>query len=199
MPRYLPSRALLILPCGWLLVLACGSRTGLPPGQVVPAEAGAPSFAGAPPQPMCLTAMDCPQPPPGQCGLATCDSGVCSLSMGQVCDDKDPCTVDSCVMGGCVFTDGRVDADADGVFATGTSADPKAPLGCGKETATTRSRASFQARPSCVTASNELQRIVDDGTLLQPSALGPDTRVPSTRSTRRPPAWLSTASLSAPP
>ena len=82
------SRAL-VTSSGWVLALACGSRTGLPPGRVL-AEAGAANVAGAPAEPMCMTAAECPQPPPGQCGSAACISGSCSLDMGQLCDDGDP-------------------------------------------------------------------------------------------------------------
>ena len=96
--------------------------------------------------------------------------------MGQVCDDQDPCTVDSCVMGGCVFTSGRVDADGDGVFATGTSADPKAPLGCGKDCDDSEPGIFPGAAELCDGIDNDCNGIIDDGTLLQPSTLEP-TRV----------------------
>ena len=121
-------RALLVTSSGWLLVLACGSRTGLPLGAVA-----TDGVAGAPFEPACSVDADCPQPPPGRCGLAACTDGICLLDLGQLCDDSDPCTVDSCTATGCVFMNGRVDADGDGAFATGTSADPKAALGCGKD------------------------------------------------------------------
>src|SRR5205085_9927337 len=124
------SRALLVAASSWVLAVACGSRTGLPPGRVL-AAAGSEGVAGAPPEPACVTASDCPQPPPERCGSAACTDGVCSLDMGQICDDGDPCTVDACSPAGCTFTSGRVDADGDGAFATGTTADPKAALGCG--------------------------------------------------------------------
>src|SRR4051812_43173722 len=111
-------RALLLVSSGWLFLLACGSRSGLPPGRAR-GGGGPAGLGGAPAEPMCVSAADCPQPPPGQCGSAACTNGVCSLDMGQVCDDGDPCTVDSCVTGSCLFVNGRVDADGDGVFATG--------------------------------------------------------------------------------
>jgi hypothetical protein len=175
MRRLSSPRALLLVSSGWLFPLACGSRTGLPPGRLI-GEAGAEGFAGAPVEPMCVTAADCPQPPPDRCGSAACTDGVCSLDMGQVCDDKDPCTVDSCVTGGCVFTDGRVDADGDGAFATGTSADPKAALGCGKDCDDTSPDIFPGAIELCDGLDNDCNGVIDDGTQLQPSKTAP-TRV----------------------
>ena len=179
MRKSLPSRAplvaLIVLSSGWLLVLACGSRTGLPPGRVLGA-AGADGVAGAPAEPECVTAADCPQPPPGQCGAATCTSGACSLDVGVVCDDGDPCTADSCTSDGCVFVDGRVDADGDGAFATGTVVDPKAALGCGKDCDDASAEIFPGAIELCDGLDNDCNGIIDDGTLLQPSGVAP-TRV----------------------
>src|SRR5688572_14913911 len=106
----------LVLSGGWLLALSCGSRTGLPPGRVL-----AEGDAGAPPVMTveCTVAAECPQPPPGHCGEARCSENRCELTLAQVCDDGDPCTVDVCEARQCVHTDGHVDADGDGVFARG--------------------------------------------------------------------------------
>ena len=160
------SRVVLVTSSGWLLLLACGSRTGLPPGHVL-AAAGSEGVAGAPPEPGCTVAADCPQPPPERCGAAACTNGVCSLALGPVCDDGDPCTVDSCTLAGCSFVDGRVDADGDGAFATGTSADPKAALGCGKDCDDANADIFPSAIELCDGLDNDCNGVVDEGTQLQ--------------------------------
>lgn len=165
------SRALLVASSGWLLVLACGSRTGLPPGSL--ATAGTESVAGAPFEPACSIDADCPQPPPGRCGLAACTDGVCLLDLGPQCDDGDPCTVDSCSPKGCVFVNGRVDADGDGAFATGTTADPKAALGCGKDCDDASAEIFPGAIELCDGLDNDCNGVVDDGTQLQVSSTQP--------------------------
>ena len=165
------SRAVLVTSSGWLLVLACGSRTGLPPGAL--ATAGTEGVAGAPFEPACTIDADCPQPPPGRCGVAACTDGVCLLQLGPTCDDGDPCTVDSCTLAGCVFTNGRVDADGDGAFATGTSADPKAALGCGKDCDDSSAEIFPGAIELCDGLDNDCNRIVDEGAQLQVSSTQP--------------------------
>jgi hypothetical protein len=165
------SRALLVTSSGWLLVLACGSRTGLPPGGL--STGGSEGVAGAAFVPECTVAADCPQPPPGRCGAAACTDGICLLDLGQQCDDGDPCTVDSCAASGCMFVDGRVDADGDGAFATGTSADPKAALGCGKDCDDSTDEIFPGAIELCDGLDNDCNRIVDDGTQLQVSGTQP--------------------------
>lgn len=127
-------------------------------------------------EPACVTAADCPQPPPDQCGTASCTEGVCALVAGPACDDGDPCTVDMCVSGGCMFTDGRIDADGDGVFASGTSADPKAALGCGKDCDDSAANVYPGAPELCDSLDNDCNGIVDDGTSLLAPKL-PPTRV----------------------
>jgi len=166
------SRAVLVTSTGWFLVLACGSRTGLPPGRVL-GTAGTEGVAGGPPEPACVLASDCPQPPPDRCGSAACNEGVCSLDVGQSCDDGDPCTVDACSPKGCTFTDGRVDADGDGAFATGTSADPKAALGCGKDCDDASSEIFPGAIELCDGLDNDCNGVVDDGTQLQVTGTAP--------------------------
>jgi hypothetical protein len=170
-----PLVAMLVVSSGWSLVLACGARTGLPPGRVLGA-AGTDGAAGAAPAPECATDADCPQPPPGQCGTATCSSGACSLDLGVVCNDGDSCTVDSCTPAGCVYMPGRLDADGDGAFATGTLLDPKAALGCGKDCDDTSAEIFPDAIELCDGLDNDCNGIIDDGTLLQPSSVAP-TRV----------------------
>ncbi len=172
MRPWLLSRAVLVGSSGWLLALACGSRTGLPPGRLL-GVAGSENVAGAPAQPDCSSAADCPQPPPGQCGSAACKDGSCSLDVGQVCDDRDPCTVDACMPGRCVFTDGRVDGDGDGAFASGTVADPKAALGCGKDCDDASAEIFPNAIELCDGLDNDCNGIVDDGTQLQTRSLAP--------------------------
>jgi hypothetical protein len=166
------TRALLVGASGWFLALACGSRTGLPPGRVI-SSAGSDGLAGAPPDPGCTTAADCPQPPPERCGSAACTDGVCSLDVGEVCDDGDPCTVDACTPMGCTFTSGRVDADGDGAFATGTTADPKAALGCGKDCDDATSEIFPGAIELCDGLDNDCNGVVDDGTQLQVTGMAP--------------------------
>jgi len=91
----------------------------------------------------------------------------------MVCDDADPCTVDSCAAGSCVFTDGRVDADGDGAFAQGTSADPKAALGCGKDCDDTNPKVFPGAPELCDSFDNDCNGVVDDNTGLTPTRLPP--------------------------
>jgi len=166
------TRGLLLSSGGWFLVLACGARTGLPPGREL-ATAGSEGVAGSLIEPACLTDLDCPQPPPGQCGVAACTAGVCSLELGQVCDDGDPCTDDACSSMGCTFVSGLVDADGDGAFATGTLADPKAALGCGKDCDDTSAEIFPMAIELCDGLDNDCNGVVDDGAQLQPRAMAP--------------------------
>jgi hypothetical protein len=146
----------------------------LPPGALE--TGGSAGTAGTINEPACVTAADCPQPPPDQCGTASCTAGVCALVTGPACDDGDPCTVDMCVSGGCMFTDGRIDADGDGVFASGTSADPKAALGCGKDCDDSAANVYPGAPELCDSLDNDCNGIVDDGTSLLAPQL-PPTRV----------------------
>lgn len=131
---------------------------------------------GIGPAPECVTAEDCPQPPPGQCGVASCDAGVCALAVEPPCDDGDPCTVDSCGATGCTFESGRVDADGDGAFASGTAADPKAMLGCGSDCDDSSAQVFPGAPEQCDSRDNDCNGIVDDGARLDLSP-EPPTRV----------------------
>jgi len=180
-------RTLLVTSSGWLLTLACGSRTGLPPGRLL-AGAGSDGVAGAP-EPACMTEVDCPQPPPGQCGTATCVDGNCALDLGPICDDGDPCTVDSCSPMGCTFMDGRVDADGDGAFASGTLADPKAALGCGKDCDDSSPTVFPGAVERCDGIDNDCNGVVDDGAKLKLSG-APPTRVSALDADHSGPAGL---------
>ena len=161
------GRSVLALSSGWLLALACGSRTGLPPGRVL-GEAGADAGPDVMQPPQCTTIAECPQPPPGQCGAARCsEEGKCELDLGEVCDDGDPCTDDACVDKACVYTDGHVDADGDGVPARGTTADPSAPLGCGKDCDDFNENIYPGAVELCDSLDNDCNGIIDDGTGLE--------------------------------
>jgi hypothetical protein len=158
---------------GLLLVsAACGSRTELIPGRVVAAAAGA---AGATtlPSPECVTVADCPVPPPDRCGSASCNDGVCALDLAPRCDDGDPCTLDACTNGACGSTDARVDADDDGFFARGTTADPNAALGCGNDCDDASPTIHPGAVELCDSFDNDCNGVVDDGTALQPSGVAP--------------------------
>jgi hypothetical protein len=160
------------IPAGCLLFLACGSRSELLPGQLLGA-AGSQSAAGAPPVLECMTAADCPAPPPERCGAAACIDGTCSLDLGQLCDDGNPCTVDSCQSGGCVFNDARVDADGDGAFASGNAGDPKAALGCGTDCDDTSPGVFPGNVELCDALDNDCDGVVDEDTELVPSGLAP--------------------------
>ncbi|HKY40454.1 MAG TPA: putative metal-binding motif-containing protein [Polyangiaceae bacterium] len=167
MPGISISRGLFLLSSGWLVVLACGSRTGLLLGRVVEED-------DPPPQVECTTAADCPQPPPGQCGVASCDeNSSCQLDLGPICDDGDACTVDACEAEQCVHTDGHIDADGDGVFARGTAADPTAPLGCGEDCDDANEGIFPGAVELCDSLDNDCNGIVDDGTGLTPTQAEP--------------------------
>jgi hypothetical protein len=160
-------RAVLLLSSGWLAVSACGSRTGLPPGRVIEED---------PPEPIveCVTAAECPQPPPGRCGVASCNAeNRCELDLGPSCDDGDACTVDACEQNACVSTDGHVDADGDGVPARGTSADPTAPLGCGDDCDDANPEIFPGAVELCDSLDNDCNGIIDDGTGLTPTTAEP--------------------------
>lgn len=175
MRRQNHSRALL-LPGAWLALLACGSRTGLVPGR----ETGSAGAAGSGvagsspmPEPECVTAVDCPQPPPGQCGTASCDAGTCALALGPVCDDGDPCTLDSCDGGSCRSESARVDADGDGVFASGIKSDPRAQLGCGLDCDDSSSTVFPGAMELCDALDNDCNGVIDDNTSLVVSGMPP--------------------------
>ncbi len=103
-------------------------------------------------------------------------AGVCALDLGPICDDGDPCTVDSCSPNGCMFTDGRVDADGDGAFASGTIADPKAALGCGKDCDDSSPDIFPGAIELCDALDNDCNGVVDDAARLQLTGAAP-TRV----------------------
>jgi hypothetical protein len=175
MRRGATARGLLVSTSGLVLALACGSRSELLPGRVV-GSAG--TGAGGtemlqPPEPECLTAQDCLQPAAGECGVASCIDGMCSLVVDQICDDANPCTKDSCLSGVCSFVDDRVDQDGDGVFARGSSADPQAAFGCGNDCDDSASDIYPGALELCDSFDNDCNGVVDDGTSLQPSALAP--------------------------
>lgn len=163
------ARGALVFSSGWLLTLGCGSRTELAPARVV----GAAGEGGLEPLPECLSQFDCPQPPPGQCGSAVCNQGVCELDLGSKCDDGDACTVDTCEAGVCKFVSGRVDADGDGAFASGTTADPKAQLGCGKDCDDSNAEVRPGGVELCDALDNDCNGIVDDGTSLQAPMMAP--------------------------
>lgn len=139
-----------------------------------------------PPEPECLTAEDCLQPAAGQCGVASCVDGMCSLVVDQVCDDANPCTKDSCLGGVCSFVDDRVDQDRDGVFARGSSADPRAALGCGDDCDDSAPDVYPGALELCDSFDNDCNGVVDDGTSLQPSAMAPVRVSPLNAVTSRP-------------
>ncbi len=165
-----------LLASVWVTALACGSRTGLLSGRTQGAAGSSAAGTGSVPEPECVTELECPQPLPEQCGTATCTEGVCGLELGPVCDDGDPCTVDSCGASGCVFQDGRVDADNDGAFASGTASDPKAALGCGQDCDDASPQIFPGARELCDALDNDCNGVVDDATSLAPSGQAP-TRV----------------------
>lgn len=154
-----------------LLAFACGSRSELPPGQV-PGAAGSSSTGGSPAV-ECAAAEDCPAPPPEQCGVAACIDGRCAPFRGQVCDDLDPCTADSCESGSCVFSDARVDADGDGVFATGNASEPRAAFGCGIDCDDAAPHVFPGAAELCDALDNDCNGVIDDGTTLVGSPLAP--------------------------
>ncbi len=168
------ARVLLVSTSAWLLALACGARSGLPPGHLVEAAGGEPSDAGPDaPVPECVVSSDCLQPQPGQCGVASCLEGVCSLAITTVCDDGDPCTVDSCQGQACSFIDARIDADGDGAFAQGSQTDPNAALGCGRDCDDTNPKVYPGAIELCDSIDNDCNGIADDGTRLEPSTDAP--------------------------
>ena len=158
----------------WALAVACGARTGLPSTELLGTSGGGgdagPVLDAAPP-PECLTASDCPAPLPNQCGVALCLEGVCSLRVLQTCDDADPCTLDSCMGGGCVFKDGRIDSDGDGHQAVGSASDPRTALGCGDDCDDTRVDIFPGAPESCDGSDNDCDGLIDEGSQLIASSL----------------------------
>lgn len=173
----------------WLALVACGSRTGLIPGQTQGAAGSGTAGTSGAPALECVTAVDCLQPRPEECGVAECTDGVCSLVVSSRCDDGDPCTVDSCASGVCRAEDGRVDADGDGAFASGTATDPKAALGCGQDCDDSAPQIAPGARELCDALDNDCNGVVDDFTSLVASPLAP-TRVSLPEATRSSAAGL---------
>lgn len=175
MRRFPVAFSLLVLTSAWLLALACGSRTGLRAGRVVGATGGEPALDAGPDVPAaeCEQASDCPQPPPDRCGAASCVEGICSLTIDRVCDDGDPCTIDSCQGQACVVVDGRVDADGDGAFARGSSSDPNAALGCGLDCDDANPDVFPGALELCDALDNDCNGVVDEGTRLQLTSAAP--------------------------
>jgi hypothetical protein len=186
MGRGAKARSLLVSVSSLILALACGSRSELLPGQVMASAGAGGTQMVEPPEPECLTAQDCTQPAAGECGVASCIDGVCSLLVEQICDDANPCTKDSCLAGVCGFVDDRVDQDRDGVFARGPSADPQAALGCGNDCDDSAPEIYPGASELCDSFDNDCNGVVDDGTSLQPSALAPVRVSPLNAVTSRP-------------
>jgi hypothetical protein len=98
---------------------------------------------------------------------------VCSLAITTVCDDGDPCTVDSCQGQACSFIDARVDADGDGAFAQGSQTDPNAALGCGRDCDDANPAVYPGALELCDSIDNDCNGIADDGTRLEASTDAP--------------------------
>jgi hypothetical protein len=173
MRSWLAARGLFALTSAWLVMLACGARSGLLPGRVE-AAGGEPGDAGPDVRTAeCLVATDCPLPPADSCGAAMCSEGVCSLAIFEVCDDGDPCTVDRCEAQACVASDDRIDADGDGAYARGSESDPNAALGCGQDCDDANPDVFPGAVERCDSIDNDCDGIADEGTQLQPTRNAP--------------------------
>src|SRR5262249_29773442 len=67
-------------------------------------------------------------------GAETCQAGVCSPGMPLMCDDGNPCTVDTCdTMAGCMHTGMCVDLSMGPDLATGPDLAPGADLSPGPD------------------------------------------------------------------
>lgn len=131
-----------------LLLLACGSRTGLSTDEAAPPSE-------------CTIDAECAR----SCVVAHCDAGQCVETAEVRCDDGDPCTVDSCDPGTdqCIFTMRTPDADGDGHHAPLPGFLPGEAGACGDDCDDTSALAYPDNVERCDGRDNDCDGVVDNG------------------------------------
>ena len=152
---------------------ACGSRT---------------SLTISPPAPECRNDADCPgfddKCHPVACALHKNDAdagaderklpgGVCVFLAPLDCDDRDPCSDDSCEPsdGTCHYAAATRDLDGDGHKAPLPGKAPGAPDACGDDCDDSHANALPGGTEVCDGVDNDCNGIVDDNATYEPAAL----------------------------
>ncbi len=144
--------------CGAALALAaslfaaCGARTGIPEG-----DAG-------PKPPECIEAADCAGFD-DHCHPVVCLGDQCVAQAPIDCDDRDPCTDDTCAAatGSCAHAARTPDVDHDGHRAPLPGYAAGAPGACGDDCDDTSAAAFPGNKEICDGVDNDCNGIVDDG------------------------------------
>lgn len=147
----------------------CGARTEL----VLPDARDADAEAEPPKE--CRESKDCPGFE-DKCNPVACVADKCTLTIKVVCDDKDPCTDDTCepATGKCVFTPSTLDLDGDGHRAPLAGKKPGEPGACGDD-CDDKSAAAFPGNKEiCDGVDNDCDGIVDNDARYVPPTGGPD-------------------------
>lgn len=172
------KRTAVLLTLGIALGLvsnACGSRTTLLPVEL---EADAEDRDASVRE--CNVDLDCGDSE-NMCGPLLCIDGQC-IQRFVVCNDGDPCTIDSCEpeTGKCVTAPATLDLDGDGFKGALPGTVPGAPDSCGEDCDDTSPAAHPGAVEVCDSVDNDCNGVVDDGSGYAPPAGGPtDVRISS--------------------
>ncbi len=166
-----PALALLLLPASALLLPAgCGARTGLdeqdagPDAFVLDDDPdGGPDAGPDAPGPACLLDADCIDVL-DLCNPVGCLQGKCTPLKPVVCDDKDPCTDDSCdpATGKCSFDPLTFDLDKDGFKGPRPGTKAGDPGSCGDDCDDTSPLAYPGGKELCDGVDNDCNGIIDD-------------------------------------
>jgi hypothetical protein len=151
---------------GMLLALAgivtgCGARSAIDFGD-------APDAAVA-----CETDSDCEGA--DLCLRSSCEDGTCTAPDPVLCEDEDPCTVDSCEpdSGECRFEAWDVDGDGDGRLAPRPGFAPGAPDACGDDCDDENAAVGPGFPEGCDGFDNDCNGVIDDGAEYTPAAPAP--------------------------
>ncbi len=133
-----------------LLAAACGARSTL--------RSGEGDEVVDPPQ-LCTTDAECAS----ACQVRECRAGECVDVRPVICDDRDPCTDDTCDESlGCVFTPLTPDADGDGHRAALPGFLPGEPGSCGDDCDDTSPLAYPGGFERCDGTDNDCDGVVDN-------------------------------------
>ncbi|MBK7396398.1 MAG: putative metal-binding motif-containing protein [Myxococcales bacterium] len=149
----------------------CGARTEL----VLPDARDADAETETEPPKECLETKDCPGFD-DKCAPVSCLANKCVAGAKVVCDDKDPCTDDTCepATGKCKFEPSTLDLDGDGHRAPLAGKKPGEPGSCGDD-CDDKSAAAFPGNKEiCDGVDNDCDGIVDNDARYVPPATGPD-------------------------
>jgi len=142
-----------------LLVSGCGARTGLSLPDPVPDAA-----IDTTPPPECTTTSQC-EGFEDKCNPIACVANHCVKQPPVVCDDKDPCTKDTCApeTGLCTYAPATLDVDKDGHRGPLPGHLPGDPGSCGDDCDDTNAAAFPGNKEICDGVDNDCNGVVDDG------------------------------------